>query len=99
MFNRLFTDNLFFDIAKKENELAETLYYELKQLGVEFLAEQETNQIFPIFNTNIIEQLTKEIDCEIWNSDQDKTTVRFVTSFLSTTEDVVNAINIIKKLL
>lgn len=99
MFNRLFTDNLFFDIAKKENELAETLYNELKQLGVEFLAEQETNQIFPIFNTNIIEQLTKEIDCEIWNSDKDKTTVRFVTSFLSTTEDVVNAINIIKKLL
>lgn len=99
MFNALFTDNLFFSIAKKENELAEKLYNELKQLGVEFLAEQETNQIFPIFNTNIIEQLTKQIDCEIWNSDKVKTTVRFVTSFLSTDEDVVNAIDIIKKLI
>ena len=99
MFNELFSNNLFFDIAKLENELAEKLYNELKSLGIEFLFTQETNQIFPIFNNKVIDKIKDEIAFEIWDTYDDTTCIRFVTSFLTTLDDVLNAINIIKKYL
>jgi threonine aldolase len=99
MFNELFSNNLFFDIAKQENELAEKLYNELKSLGVEFLFTQETNQIFPIFNNKVIDKIKDEIAFEVWDTFDETTCIRFVTSFLTTLDDVLNAINIIKKYL
>ena len=99
MFNELFTDNLFFDIARKKNMLAEKLYNSLKELGVEFLFKQETNQIFPIFNNDVIEQIKDKISFEVWSSFDNKTCIRFVTSFLTTEEDILQAINIIKQYL
>ena len=99
MFNELFTDNLFFDIARKENELAETLYNELLALGIEFLFKQETNQIFPIFNNDVVERLKDQISFEVWSSLGNKTCIRFVTSFLTTDEDIFNTVKIIKQYL
>ncbi len=99
MFNELFTNNLFFDIAKQENLLAEKLYNELKELGINFLFEQETNQIFPIFNSNIIDKLANEISFEVWSKEENITCIRFVTSFLTNSDDIDNTINIIKKYL
>lgn len=99
MFNELFTDDLFFVIAKKENELAEKLYNELKAFGVEFLFKQETNQIFPIFDSNVVEKLKDKISFEVWSSFDNKTCIRFVTSFLTTDDDIVTAIKIIKQYL
>jgi threonine aldolase len=99
MFNELFSNNLFFDIAKTENDLAEKLYNELKSLGIDFLFEQETNQIFPIFENKIIKKLSEYICFEIWSTFEDKTCIRFVTSFLTTDFDINNAINIIKEIL
>ena len=98
-FNELFTDNLFFDIARKENELAETLYNELLALGIEFLFKQETNQIFPIFNNDVVEKLKDQISFEVWSSLGNKTCIRFVTSFLTTDEDIFNTVKIIKQYL
>ncbi len=99
MFNELFTDNLFFDIAKQENALAEKLYNELKQLGINFLLEQETNQIFPIFKNDVVEKLKNQISFEIWSVEKEFTSIRFVTSFLTTEEDIKQTINIIKQYL
>lgn len=99
MFNELFTNNLFFEIAKKENELSEKLYLELKKLGVEFLFTQETNQIFPIFSNNVVEKIKNEISFEVWSTFNDKTCIRFVTSFLTTTDDIINVIKLIKQCL
>ena len=99
MFNELFSNNLFFEIAEKENMLAEKLYTSLKELGVEFLFPQETNQIFPIFNNKIIDKISEEINFEVWSTLNDNTCIRFVTSFLTTESDIENAINIIKKYL
>lgn len=96
MFNELFTNNLFFDIAKQENILAERLYNELRKLGINFLFKQETNQIFPIFNSDIIDELSKEISFEVWSKEDNMTCIRFVTSFLTTNEDIDNAIKVIK---
>ena len=99
MFNELFTDNLFFEIAKKENDLSEKLYNELKQLGVEFLFTQETNQIFPIFPNDVVEKLKNDISFEVWSTFNDKTCIRFVTSFLTTNDDIINVIKLIKQYL
>lgn len=98
MFNELFSNNLFFEIAKNENKLAEKLYNELSKLGVKFLFKQETNQIFPIFDNSLISELEKEISFEIWSSNEDSTTIRFVTSFLTSDEDINNVIHLIKNI-
>jgi threonine aldolase len=94
-FNELFTDNLFFDIAKSENYLAEKLYNILQQQGVKFLFEQETNQIFPIFKTCVVEELRNHISFEVWSTEGENTVIRFVTSFLTKEEDILNASKII----
>lgn len=99
MFNELFSNNLFFDIASKENEFAEILYNSLKDLGIEFLFKQETNQIFPIFRKDLISKLEKEINFEVWSSNEYTATIRFVTSFLTTIDDVNKTIEIIKNLI
>ena len=98
MFNELFSNNLFFEIAKNENKLAEKLYNELSKLGVKFLFKQETNQIFPIFDNSLISELEKEISFEVWSSNEDSTTIRFVTSFLTSDEDVNKVIHLIKNI-
>ena len=99
MFNELFSNDLFFNIAKLENDLAELLYNELKKLGVEFLFTQETNQIFPIFKSDVVEKIQDDISFEVWSKENNKTCIRFVTSFLTTKDDVLKAIEIIKQYL
>lgn len=98
-FKTLFTNNLFFEIGKKQNDMANKLYNELLKIGVEFLFEQETNQIFPIFKNEIIEELRKYIMFELWERKEDKTIIRFVTHYKVTNNDIEETINIIKKLL
>lgn len=94
-FSELFTNDLFFEIARQENELAEKLYHNLLDSGVKFLFKQETNQIFPILKTCVVEELKKYITFEIWSTEGENTVIRFVTSFLTTSKDVEEATKII----
>lgn len=96
-FKTLFENDLFYKIGELENSLAKKLYNELKKLGVKFLMEQETNQIFPIFNNNIIDKLKEEILFEIWEVMDKETVIRFVTGFMTKEEDINNTINVVKK--
>lgn len=98
-FEALFEDNLFFEIAKKENEQAERLYNELKALGIKFNIIPQTNQIFPVFKTSQVERLSKEISFEVWSSNLDETTIRFVTSYMTKDEDIDETIKIVKEII
>ena len=98
-FFALFENGLFLDIAKSENDLAYKLYDKLVQLGVKFDVVPSTNQIFPIFKTKHVEQLEKEIMFEVWSVGEEETTIRFVTSYMTTNEDVEKTIEVIRKII
>lgn len=85
----LFTDNLYFDLAKNANDMANKLVEGLKNLGYEFLSDSSTNQIFPIFPHNVISRLEQDYDFYVWEKvDETKSAIRLVTSW-ATREEVV----------
>lgn len=95
-FEVLFEDNLFFNIASKQNNLAYKLRNELIKLGVEFEIDSDTNQLFPIFKKEVVKKLENEIMFEYWTEFSDKQTIRFVTNFTLEEKDIVKAIEIIR---
>ena len=85
-FDTLFTDNLYFRIAKHAIDMAERLKGILSDAGFPFLIESPTNQQFVIIDNATIERLRKDVGFEPWEAiDEDHTAVRFATSW-STTE-------------
>ena len=98
-FKTLFENNLFYNIAKKQNDLAMILYNKMCLLGIKFLMEQETNQIFPVFKNETVEKLKDYFLFEIWERKEEETVIRFVTNYLLNEDDVNNAIEIIKNLI
>ncbi len=95
----LFTDDLFFRLARRENEVAQYLKEELGKLGVKFFMNSPTNQQFVIFRNEVIEELKKKYEFEIWEPGEEETVIRLVTSFASKTEDVDTLVSDLKKLL
>ena len=98
-FKALFTNDLFFKIGELENNQAIKLYNGLKEIGVEFLYPQDTNQIFPIFENDIIEKLRNFLMFEMWEQGNKKSIIRFVTHYKLTDEHINYTIEIVKKLL
>ena len=85
-FDTLFTDDLYFRIAKHAIDMAERLKRILSDAGFPFLIESPTNQQFVIIDNATIERLRKDVGFEPWEAiDEDHTAVRFATSW-STTE-------------
>lgn len=95
-FKTLFENDLYFEIAKKQNELAEYMKCKLIDLGIKFEIDSDTNQLFPIFTKEVVEKLSKEIMFEFWTDNGNYKTIRFVTHFLLSKDDVDKAIDIIK---
>lgn len=95
-FKTLFSNNLFYNIGVTQNKLAQKLYNGLSDIGVEFLFKQDTNQIFPIFKNECINELKKSLMFEIWEVGKTHTVIRFVTHYNLTEEDIDETISIIK---
>lgn len=99
-FEAVLKDNLYLSIAARENELAQSLAAGLRELGVEFLVESPSNQIFPIFSDGVVAGLEKEAAFEIQEKlPEGRTCVRFVTGWQSTEEDVAGLLAAVKPLL
>ena len=99
MFEKLFADDLFLKIGKQQNELAKLITERLSSLNIKLLIETETNQVFPIFKTEVIEKLREEISFEIWEKKEEETVIRFVTHYMLTEDDVNNLEKILKKII
>lgn len=85
----LFSNNLYFELAKHANEMSEKLTNGIKELGFNFLSNSTTNQIFPIFPNNLIEELKKQYGFYVWaKSDNDNSSIRLVTSWATKEEKV-----------
>ena len=90
-FEEAFKDNLYFDLAQETNKMADLLKDSFKKKGLDIL-HSPTNQIFLTISKDKALKLIERYGCEKWEDLGDKLTIRFVTSF-STTEDDVNELN------
>lgn len=97
-FEALFTDNLYFDLARHANQMAMRMRQLFKKKGFEFYIDSPTNQQFVILPDTLVEQLAKRIEFTHWGQASNHRTIcRFVTSWatteeeLQTLEDIISA--------
>ena len=94
-FEEAFKDGLYFEIARSTNEVADYLKDELNKIGYE-TPNSPTNQVFMTLNNELAEQIIKEFDVELWERKENEMTIRLVTSFTTTKEDVDSLIDYLK---
>ncbi len=88
-FDELFKDNLFYDLARNANQMAERLTEGMKALGYGFLFDSPTNQIFPILPNTVIEKLSKLYLFYVWSKvDETRSAIRLVTSWATNEKTV-----------
>lgn len=88
-FETLFTDNLYFELARHADQQAMRIKNALQQNGYPFLIESPTNQQFPILPNELIEELSKEFLFSTWEKvDEDHTCIRICTSWATKPENV-----------
>ena len=85
-FLQLLKNDLYWDLAKHANLQAKKIKNAFLEIGCEFLAETDTNQIFPILENHQIEKLSENFDFYIWRKlNSEKSSIRIITSWA--TED------------
>lgn len=88
-FDALMTDNLYFNISRHADRLADQIRSTLKKLNYSLLVEGVTNQIFPILPNALLEELSKKFTfSEQKRIDNTCRAVRFCTSWATTQESV-----------
>lgn len=99
-FIELFKENLFFELAKHANEMALKLNNGLRELGIEFLNNSTTNQIFPIIPNNLMKELEKYYHFTYWAPvDENRSCIRLCTSWATNENAVEDFIKDVKNLL
>lgn len=92
-FSEMFRNNLFFEMGKQANQMAEKLAKGVSEKGYTFLTEPSSNQIFPILPNSIIEKLQQDFEFYIWQKiDEQNSAIRLVTSWTTLEEQVDNFI-------
>lgn len=95
-FEVLMKDDLYLEIGRHENECAKLLTEGLKELGVKFLTESLTNQIFPIFDNTFLLKLDNVCAYEVIEKvDERNTCIRFVTAFDTKKEECIDFLEFI----
>lgn len=98
-FDALMQDGLYFEIARHADLQADKIRHTIRQLGYAELAENTTNQVFPILPDRLLEALGKEFTfTEMGRVDEENRAVRFCTSWASREEDVDLLCATLKKL-
>ena len=93
-----FKDELWKKSAIHANNMAKLLEQEVSKIkGVKLTQKTEANGVFAIIPPEIIDKLQQEYFFYIW--DQNRSEVRWMTSFDTTEEDVFDFVKILKNLL
>ncbi|KAI8691885.1 Beta-elim-lyase domain-containing protein [Fusarium sp. Ph1] len=88
-FLEMFSTNLFFDLARHTNEMAQLLSSRIQEAGNKLAAETETNQVFAILPDSLVSSLQEEFQFYVWEKvDDERTMIRLVTSWATTKEQV-----------
>jgi len=81
-FLELFKDDLYFELARHANKMAELLRTEISSAGFGFLVNSPSNQIFPVLPNRLIAKLQENYQFYIWSKiDEDHSAIRLVTSW------------------
>lgn len=91
-FAEMFRDDLYTELGIHANTQAKRLAAGLKDLGIEFLVDSPTNQLFPILPDETIRALRESFGFEVQAAmPGDRHVIRFVTSW-ATTDEAVDAL-------
>ena len=97
-FEEMFQNRLFFDMASHANAMAGKLRAALTDLGYTFAYDSRTNQLFPVFSNERIEELAKEFTFNIDKKiDETHSCIRLVTSWATREEGVEEFIQFLKR--
>jgi threonine aldolase len=95
----LFSQGLFFELARHANATAEQMARGIERLGFPFLTNSTTNQIFPILPDHMIARLQEAYGFYIWNRvDASHSVIRLVTSWATQESKVDEFIDDLEKL-
>ena len=95
-FDTLFTDDLYFKIAKNAIDTAEVLKKGLADKGYKFYLDSPTNQQFIVLENDKLEKLAKGVRYSFWEKyDDTHTVIRFATSWATKMEDVEALIDLL----
>ena len=97
-YEEAFKDGLYFELAKKANEMASFLQDGLLSLGIDIIYSP-TNQIFASFSKDNASILIERYSLEKWDEINDKIIVRFVTSFTTEKEHIIELLSFISELI
>ncbi len=98
-FKALFEDDLYFDMARHTNEMAVLLKKGVLELGYKLMTNPSTNLIFTILPNEIHEKLSKLCYYEAEHPyDENHMEARFVTSWATPKEDVLELLRLLKEL-
>lgn len=88
-FEELFQNNLFYEMAEHANEMADQLRKGISSYGYSFHWNSATNQLFPIFPNEVIDQLAEDfLFSKQAVIDEHHTCIRLVTSWATKQEGV-----------
>lgn len=97
-FIALFEDDLYFKIAKHANEMAGLIKAACIKKGYSFLSQSATNQQFPIMPDEALDKLKQNYKYSYWQRiDENKSAVRFCTSWATEKDAVLRLIEDIEK--
>ena len=93
-FLALFTDDLYFKLARHANNMASLLRQGFREAGHAFLCESPSNQIFPILPNRLIQRLLENFDFYIWKKvDSGHAAIRLVTSWATERETILRFVS------
>lgn len=96
-FAALFSNNLFFELARHSNSMALQMAAAIAKAGYPFFAQPESNQIFPVLPLGLIEKLSKEFGFYIWRkTDDNNAIIRLVTSWATPQSEVERFVDYIQ---
>lgn len=98
-FDTLFTDELYWKISRRAIETAELLKEVLRENELPFYLESPTNQQFVVLENEQMEALKPHVAFSFWEKlDEKHTVVRFVTSWATTKEEIMELADLLKKI-
>jgi threonine aldolase len=88
-FEELFKGDLYLQLARHANEMADKLTAGIKKLGYKFQTDSSTNQIFPILPNAVIKSLQETYGFYVWAKiDKGSSSIRLVTSWATNEEAI-----------
>ena len=95
-FDALFTDDLYFRIARHAIDMAQKLKEGLYEKGYSFFMDSPTNQQFIVLEDEEVETLRENVAFSFWEkADEEHTVIRLATSWATTAEQVEELLSIL----